>query len=362
MNNNKYIKILIICLSVVFGFCINMDGYAEENNSQLTDQAGLLQETEAAGIKGKIEAMEEETGWDIMAVTTEDAEGFSSEFYAEKWFDNYAGSENGVLYLIDMDNREIVLKTFGEAIEYITDNRRDTILDNAYEQIAQEKYAQTIEEMLGGTEKYYKDGIHSSQYTYNEDTQQVKNKEEVKPAVSKESDMPEAVNKEEENTGLNVTVIFFSVVIALALGSIISVGIISSYRGNFGDYKFPIEKNGSIRLRKEEDLFINQFVTQRQIKNSQENSTNVNINVKITEKNDWSSSHREQEKKHIQKEACVNNSSGSCRSEGGRVNCRATNSTDTNRTSQVSSGNTSGKSTVHTGAGGRTSGGGSRKF
>ena len=42
-------------------------------NMQLTDQAGLLAEEDGKAIVQKKEKMESATGWDIMAVTTEDA-------------------------------------------------------------------------------------------------------------------------------------------------------------------------------------------------------------------------------------------------------------------------------------------------
>lgn len=248
-------------------------------NSQLTDQAGLLTESEAEEVEEMIEELEDKTGWDVMAVTADDAEGMSAEYYAEKWFDDYTTSDDGVVCLIDMDNREIQYKTFGEAIYYFTDNRWNRIVDEAYEYVSEEDYYGTFEIMLEETSYYYNAGIPSDQYTYDEDTHEV-------------------VRYADTHRSITVIEALIAIVVALAAGGITVGGIIGSYRLKFGGYKYSIEKNGSVQLRKKEDTFVNQFVTHRHIPKS-------------------------------------NGSSG---------------------------GSSSGRSTVHTGAGGRSSGGGGRKF
>lgn len=269
----RWLGMVLLCL-LFMGSSIPVSAAAE--NYQLDDQAGLLTQSEAEEIEGMIEELEDKTGWDIMAVTTDDAEGMSAEYYAEKWFDDYTTSDDGILCLIDMDNREIQYKTFGEAIYYLTDDRWQGIIDDAYEYVSNEDYYGTFEIMLEETDYYYHAGIPSGQYTYDEDTHEV-------------------VRYADTHKSITVTEALIAVVVALAAGGITVGGIIGSYRLKFGGYKYPIEKNGSVQLRRKEDAFVNEFVTHR----------------------------------HIPK------SDGS--SGGGR-------------------------STVHTGAGGRSSGGGGRKF
>lgn len=235
---------------------INLAGNSADGlsgNIQLIDQAGLLTEAEAEDVEAMIEKLEDKTGWDVMAVTTEDAEGMTAQYYAEKWFDDYTTCDDGFICLIDMDNREIQLRTFGEAIQCLNDSRRDRILDSAYEKVSNEEYAETFQVMIQKTGKY----------AYRQ---------------------------------ITVIEALIALVAALAAGGITVGGIVGSYRLKFGGYKYPIEKNGSVNLRKKEDAFVNQFVTHRHIP-----------------KSDGSS--------------------------GG-----------------------SGKTTTHVGAGGRTSGGGGRKF
>ena len=111
-----------------------------KSNAPLTDQAGLLSEEEKEEISRQIEELEKATGWDIMAVTTEDAGGMDGEAYAETWFDEHTQKDDGVICAIDMDNREITVRAFGEAMFYINDDRTERILDAGYDKIADEQY------------------------------------------------------------------------------------------------------------------------------------------------------------------------------------------------------------------------------
>lgn len=250
MRKRKYQGVLLtVLLSCIVAIGSGFSVHAI--NSQLTDQAGLLTDSEAEEVEELIEELEDKTGWDVMAVTTDDAKGMTAQYYAEKWFDDYTTCDDGFICLIDMDNREIQLRTFGEAIQCINDEKVDYILDSAYEKVSNEEYAETLEVMIQKTGKY----------AYRQ---------------------------------ITVVEAFVALIIALVAGGITVGGIIGSYRLKFGGYKYPIEKNGSVNLRRKEDTFVNQFVTHR----------------------------------HIPK----------------------------------SDGSGGGKTTTHVGAGGRTSGGGGRKF
>lgn len=251
MMKKRYGTILSVLGASFLAMGISIQANASSDNCQVEDLAGLLTEAEVSEIEDMVEELEDKTDWEVMAVTTNDAEGMSATYYAEKWFDDYTLSDDGIICVIDMDNREITIRTFGEAIDRLTDSRIDKILDAGYDKITEDKYAETFEAMLGKVSKY----------AYRQ----------ITPAE-----------------------LLLAVVIALAAGGIAVGAIVGSYRLKFGGYKYSIEKNGSIKLNRKEDSFVNQFVTHR----------------------------------HIPK----------------------------------SDGNDGGGSTTHAGAGGRTSGGGSRKF
>ena len=101
------------------------------------DDAGLLTETQIEELNTQITAMKEKTGWDIFAVTTSDAQGKSAMAYADDFYDGLTTEDSdGILVLIDMDNREIYLSTCGKAIRYLTDSRIDSILDDGFDHVS----------------------------------------------------------------------------------------------------------------------------------------------------------------------------------------------------------------------------------
>lgn len=270
-----YYKLAVVLLAFCFFLC---PARAKAENLQLTDQAGLLTEEEGEEIARQIKELEEATGWEIMAATTEDAGGMGAEGYAENWFDQYTQKDDGVICLIDMDNREIVVRAFGESRYYITDDRADRVLDAGYGKITEEKYGETLEAMLSEVQKAYQEENPKDNYLYDQDTGEV-------------------TGYKKGRRGISAAEALIAAAAALVAGGAAAGSVIGRYRLKFGGPQYPIEKNGSIRLKVREDRLVNQFVTHR----------------------------------HIPRE----------HSDGGGGGSR---------------------STVHTGAGGRSSSGGSRKF
>lgn len=272
---HKIKRIFILVISLLIS-AMSLPVWAA--NIQLTDQAELFTEEEAAELNQQIEDLEKNTGWDIMAVTTEDAAGMDATTYAEHWFDQHTEKDNGIICMIDMDNREITIRAFGECRFYITDNQTEDILDAGYKEISEEHYKETLQVMLEGVQTAYIEEKPQNNYLYDEDTGEV-------------------TSYKQEHKEISKLELILAGVVAILAGGASAGGIIGKYHLKFGGYQYPIEKNGNVRLKKKEDQLIHQFVTHR----------------------------------HIPKE----------NSNGGE------------------SGN---KSTVHTGAGGRSSSGGSRKF
>ncbi len=248
-------KMIKRCLTITFLLCMIIfcmtPVQAEESaqqaaeNMQLTDQAGLLSETEAEEINHRLAELEERTGWEFMALTTDDAGGEDATSYAESWFDKYTGKDDGVICAIDMDNREIVVRAFGEAMYYITDNRTERILDAGYEEISEEKYAATLQAMLGEVEDAYQTENADRNYLYDEDTGEV--------------------IRHPRKKSITLSEILIALGLAIIAGGATVFGIFGKYRLKFGGYKYPIEKNGHVSLTTKEDRLVNSFVTRRQI-------------------------------------------------------------------------------------------------
>lgn len=150
---------------------------AGDGAMRVFDGAGLFSRDETIALEEMIADVRDETGFDAAVMTTDDAQGKSTRMYAADRYDELdlgVGSDrSGVLFLIDMDNREIYLLTSGKAIRIFTDERIDAILDEVYVDARNGDYAACAETALENVAWYAQQGIVSGQYNYDEETGRV---------------------------------------------------------------------------------------------------------------------------------------------------------------------------------------------
>jgi len=181
---------------------------------------------------------------DIVIVTTNDAQGKSSRDYADDFFDNggfgVGGDYDGILFLIDMDNREAYISTSGIGIRYLTDIRIESILDMVFDNglIAGDYYG-AAGGFLKGTRKYLELGIQQGQY--NE---------------------PEQVKKINKLTTMDIVI---SLVGGIAAGGIFYGITKARYRTPKRDNPYSYKTNSIVNLTTNNDRLINSFVTTRHI-------------------------------------------------------------------------------------------------
>ena len=218
-----------------------------ENNEkkvvEVFDYAGLLSESEVADLEMQIADMKEKTNWDIFAVTTDYTEGKSSMAYADDFYDEYTAEDSdGILVLIDMDNREIYVSTCGKAIRYLTDARIERVLDDGFYYVSNGDYAACLSAMLSTAEYYYDAGIQENQYNYDVETG--------------------AVSEYRVLTWMEVVPVFL---LAVIVGLAIFFGVKRSYSMKGGRYEYPYMKYGKLDLTAHEDRFIRQHTTHHRI-------------------------------------------------------------------------------------------------
>lgn len=115
-----YILILLTFLAFfgtlgIFG----QSARAEGNPPGIYDDAGLFSGEEAAELSEKIQKTEGEEDYHVLIVTTADTGGKTTAAYADDFFEAYNGegpSGAGVLFLIDMQHRQLYISTGGEAV------------------------------------------------------------------------------------------------------------------------------------------------------------------------------------------------------------------------------------------------------
>ncbi|HWR60228.1 MAG TPA: TPM domain-containing protein [Clostridia bacterium] len=131
-NFRKAISIIFVLLLV-----ISIAGPVYADKELVADQAGLFTEEEAESLRQAAVTLGEKYSMDIVIVTTSDAEGKSSRDYADDYFDyngyGIGGERDGILFLLDYDNREAYISTSGSGIRYLTDERIERILDEVFE-------------------------------------------------------------------------------------------------------------------------------------------------------------------------------------------------------------------------------------
>lgn len=247
------IKKYIGLMAAVLALALNAGAYvdvaaAQEGN--VYDDASLLTEMEMDALNEDILTLQDASGWNVYAVTTADANGKSTMAYADDFFDEHSSDqEDGVVVLVDMDNREIAISACGDAMRYLTDERVDAILDLAYTDAGNEAYGDCLNTMLDGVAGYYDAGIQSNQYNYDTET----------GAVSK-------------YRTLTLMEILIAVVAAIIVGAVIYGVVIGKYRLRFGTYQYDFRDAGRVELRVRDDHFVNEVVTHRKIPKQTTNS------------------------------------------------------------------------------------------
>lgn len=123
------------------------------------DFADLFTLDEEQQLYDKIQAYIEEFNMDMVIVTINENSKSSSMEYADDFYDyNYFGindSKDGILFLIDMDTRNIYISTTGKAINEYNDSRIDDMLDRAHGYMISEDYYEAAEAFI--EEASYKD-------------------------------------------------------------------------------------------------------------------------------------------------------------------------------------------------------------
>lgn len=129
------------------------------SSSLVTDLASLLTAEEETQLDASAQTLGDRYQMDIVIVTTSDTGGKSSEAYADDYFDEngfgVGDDRDGILFLINMANREIWISTSGRAIDVLTDARIESILDDVFDSgLAEGEYYRATQAFLTSAGDY----------------------------------------------------------------------------------------------------------------------------------------------------------------------------------------------------------------
>ena len=255
----------LLLAAAVLGFSVACSqrafGAESENNTGLIyasgsrlasveDRAQLLTEEEEAELLQQAAELSQKTGYEFRLVTTNQTEGKTTQQFAEAYFESLTddGPEtaSGASYVIDMDNHQIYIATYGGLQYYLTDSRVDTLLDHAYEYVSEGEYDKTFKSMLKDTGRYYNKGIQDGTRIINRDTGEVTVYHKPK------------------------TVTPVKILISLLAGAAGFLAFFASVKGAYsmkgvsGD-GFSERDQVGLTLKRRDDRLVNQFITSRRI-------------------------------------------------------------------------------------------------
>ncbi len=205
--------------------------------TRVFDDAGLIYSDDEVKLQDQIMELQAHWPLDFVLLTIDDAAGKTSREYADDFYDQngfgYGEEASGVLFLIDMDNREMAVSTTGDMIYYLTDSRIEAILDLAEGYLANGDYANAAYNSLNATAHYLEAGIPGDQYTYDEETGEIRVRKSL--------------------TLLEISV---ALIVAAAIALIKRQATVSRYRLKGSPYVYNTYANSNFALLNQNDLFL----------------------------------------------------------------------------------------------------------
>lgn len=138
---------------------------AVDETEKVYDFAELLTEEEEQNIYQKVTEFINKHQLDLVVVTINENDKGSPSVYADDFYDyNKFGinsSRDGILFLIDMEAREIYMSTTGNAIIMYNDNRIEEALDAVYSYMTNQNYNTGIQNFISKIDDMAGQGVPS---------------------------------------------------------------------------------------------------------------------------------------------------------------------------------------------------------
>lgn len=159
-NKSKFKCLFLLSMSLLLVLSTSL---IMSSTKSIYDEASIFTSDEISQLSQQAKIISDKYNMDVVIVSTDDTAGKSSQIYADDFYDkNNIGrnaSKDGVLLLIDLDNREIYISTAGEAITYFSDQRLDSVISQVLEGgMADGNYYQAGLTFINSTKDYLNKG------------------------------------------------------------------------------------------------------------------------------------------------------------------------------------------------------------
>lgn len=145
-------KILLIVSLILFLNC-NLSA----DKLHIYDYAGYLSDTERQNIEKKLSAISDTYAIDLIVLTYEELNGVDPQDYAESFYDNNNFKDDGLILLIDIYEGWYAVSISGEAMNFISDDEIDIIVqDYMADYLYSGDYYKAFEVFCDKFDYYYK--------------------------------------------------------------------------------------------------------------------------------------------------------------------------------------------------------------
>lgn len=110
---------LILCLLLLTSLFLS--ACARQTEQYIIDNADLLSASEEASLGVKAQALRQEYGMDVVILTVDSLDRKRPQEYADDYYDYNGYADNGVLFLLSMEERDWYISTKGNAVYALTD-------------------------------------------------------------------------------------------------------------------------------------------------------------------------------------------------------------------------------------------------
>ena len=227
---------------------LSLSASAQLNNPELprvVDNADLLTDAQEKSLSDKIDNITEKHDFDVVILTEESIDGYSPMSYADDYYD-YEGygadsAGDGVLFLINMEERDWWISTKGYGITVFTDYGIDKIGDIMVPDLSDGNYYNAFETFLSTTEEYIK---------------------------SADSGKPYDVDNTYKTSADRTRLILISVGVGLGIGLVVALIVVLIFKSQLKSVKFEFaareyEVKSSFNVTRSHDVFLYRNVTKR---------------------------------------------------------------------------------------------------
>lgn len=148
-------------------FALTLPCFTAAELPYLIDDADLLSEDEELYLLANIEKIVIGYGYDIVIHTTQSTNGQDIISYCDDYYDNGGYSEDGLIFVISMDERDYYTSTSGTLVDSLPSYEIDSICADAVPFLSQGAYCDAFSTYLQNLSDYFAGG-YSSDTHYDE--------------------------------------------------------------------------------------------------------------------------------------------------------------------------------------------------